>query len=125
MKTTIVDIDAEGDRSAAALIDELLAGPDQDEVALRDGQRYVNRLVPAPATVDGELVVEPRHTVVDLDGAGAVRLQVDQPGRLDALKVHAVKRIPPQDDQVEVRVVAAGLNFATCSRRWGCTRAGR
>ena len=39
--------------------------------------------------------IEPRRIVVDLAGAGAVRLQIDQPGRLDALTVHAVKRIPP------------------------------
>ena len=37
MKPTIVDVDAEGGGSAAALIDELLAGPNADEVALRDG----------------------------------------------------------------------------------------
>ena len=126
LKTTIVDVDADGDRSATALIDELLAGPDHDEVALRDGQRYVNRLVRVPTSVDGVLAVEPRRTVVDLGGAGAVRLQIDQPGRLDALSVHAVKRIPPQDDQVEVRVVAAGLNFSRRAQGHGrLSHAGR
>ena len=119
LKTTIVDVDADGSGSATALIDELLADPDHDEVALRDGQRYLNRLVRVPTSVDGVLAVEPRRTVVDLGGAGAVRLQIDQPGRLDALTVHAVKRIPPQDDQVEVRVVAAGLNFADVLKAMG------
>ena len=119
LKTTIVDVDADGRGSATALIDELLADPDHDEVALRDGQRYVNRLVRVPTSVDGVLAIEPRPTVVDLGGAGAVRLQIDQPGRLDALTVHAVKRIPPQDDQVEVRVVAAGLNFADVLKAMG------
>ena len=78
----------------------------------------MNRLVRVPTSVDGVLAIEPRPTVVDLGGAGAVRLQIDQPGRLDALTVHAVKRIPPQDDQVEVRVVAAGSTSPTCSRPW-------
>jgi phthiocerol/phenolphthiocerol synthesis type-I polyketide synthase C len=110
LKTTIVDVDAEGTASAPALIAELLAVPDDDEVVLRDGQRSVNRLVPAPTTATGELVVEPHRAVVDFDGAGAVRLQVDQPGQLDTLRIHAVKRIPPAADQVEVRVIAAGLN---------------
>ena len=50
---------------------------------------------------------------------GAVRLQIDQPGRLDALSVHAVKRIPLEDDQVEVRVVAAGLNFSDVLKAMG------
>jgi phthiocerol/phenolphthiocerol synthesis type-I polyketide synthase C len=79
-------------------------------VALRDGHRSVNRLVPAPTTATGELVVEPHRRVVDFDGAGGVRLQVDQPGQLDTLRIHAVKRIPPAADEVEVRVIAAGLN---------------
>ena len=119
LQATIVDVDADGTGSAAALIEELLAGPADDEVALRDGQRYVHRLVPAPTTVNGDLVVESRHSVVDLDGTGAVRLQVDQPGRLDALTVHAVRRIPPGDDQVEVRVLAAGLNFSDVLKTMG------
>ena len=119
LKPTVVDVDADGSGSADALIDELLAGPDHDEVALRDGHRYVNRLVRVPPSVGGVLAVEPRGTVVDLNGGGAVRLRIDQPGRLDALSVHAVKRVPPQDGQVEVRVVAAGLNFADVLKAMG------
>ena len=119
LKTTIVDIDAEGSGSAAALVEELLAGSEQDEVALRDGQRYVNRLVAAPTTPSGDLVVEARHMVVNLDGPDALRLQVDQPGRLDGLKVHAVKRIRPQANEVEVRVVVAALNFSDVLKAMG------
>ena len=119
LKTTIVDVDADGSGSAEELVNELLADPDHDEVALRDGHRYLNRLVRVPTSVDGVLAVEPRPTVVDLGGIGAVRLQIDQPGRLDALSVHAVKRLPLADDQVEVRVVAAGLNFSDVLKAMG------
>ncbi|HTX96098.1 MAG TPA: type I polyketide synthase [Mycobacterium sp.] len=119
LKATLVDIEPEGSGSLAALTEELLAGSDQDEVAYRDGQRYVNRLVPAPTTAKGDLAVESRRTVVKVDGSSAVRLQVDQPGRLDALAVHEVKRIRPQADQVEVRVVAAGLNFSDVLKAMG------
>jgi phthiocerol/phenolphthiocerol synthesis type-I polyketide synthase C len=119
LKTTIVDVDAEGSGSAAVLVAELLAGSEQDEVALRDGQRYVNRLVAAPTTRGGDLVVEARHAVVDVDGPDAFRLQIDQPGRLDGLEVHAVKRIPPQTNLVEVRVVAAPLNFSDVLKAMG------
>ena len=97
----------------------MLAGSDADEVALRDGHRYLNRLVPAPTTSAGELVGETRRTVVNLDAGGAVRLQIDEPGRLDALRVHAVKRVPPGADQVEVRVAAAGLNFSDVLKAMG------
>jgi phthiocerol/phenolphthiocerol synthesis type-I polyketide synthase C len=119
LRTTIVDIDADGSGTLAALTAELLAGADHDEVALRDEQRYVNRLMPAPVEATGELAVESRRTVVSLDGGGAVRLQIDQPGRLDELKVHAVKRIPPAAGQIEVRVVAAGLNFSDVLKAMG------
>ena len=119
LKTTIVDVEADGADSLGALTQELLSGSDADEVALRDGQRYLNRLVLAPTTSTGDLVGETRRTIVDLDAGGAVRLQIDQPGRMDALRVQAVKRIPPGADQVEVRVVAAGLNFSDVLKAMG------
>jgi phthiocerol/phenolphthiocerol synthesis type-I polyketide synthase C len=119
LKTTLVDVDADGTESATALIEELLAGRDHDEVALREGQRYVHRLVPARTTSSGELSAEPRYVVVDFAGTRAVRLQIDKPGRLDALTVHAVPRIPPQAGQVEVRVRAAGLNFSDVLKSMG------
>ncbi|CAN5255958.1 phthiocerol type I polyketide synthase PpsC [soil metagenome] len=102
LKATIVDVDAEGTGSAQGLIDELLAAPDDDEVALRDGHRSVNRLVPAPTTATGELVVQPHRTVVDVADGGAVRLQGD--------RLQAVTRTPPAADEVEVRVIAAGVH---------------
>jgi phthiocerol/phenolphthiocerol synthesis type-I polyketide synthase C len=119
LKTTIVDVDAEGDEPATALLAELPANADHDEIALRAGRRYVNRVVPARTTAAGDLCVEQRHTTVDLDGTGSVRLQVDQPGRLDALTVHAVKRTAPQAGQVEIRVTAAGLNFSDVLKAMG------
>jgi len=119
LKTTIVDVEPDGTGALAALTAELLAGSDHDEIALRDGQRYVNRVVPAPTMATGDLVPESRRTVVNLDGGGAVRLQIDQPGRLDALRVHAVQRIPPGAAQVEVRVLAAGLNFSDVLKAMG------
>lgn len=110
LRTTIIDVDAEGTTSAPALVAELLAGPADDEVALRDGHRSVNRLMPAVTTATGDLAVETHRTVVDLDGTGAVRLQIDQPGRLETLGLHAVTRTAPGAGEVEVRVSAAGLS---------------
>ena len=124
LKTTVVDVEAEGAGSLAALTEELLAGSDQDEVALRDGQRYVNRLVPAPTTATGDLAVESRRTVVNLDGAAsAVRLQIDQPGRLDALS-GARGEADSGRKPVRSRFVSSprGSTSATCSRRWACIR---
>ncbi|KJX74689.1 type I polyketide synthase [Mycobacterium lepromatosis] len=119
LRATLLDIEANGTDSLADLTEELLTGSDHDEVAYRGGQRYVNRLVPAPITPKGELAGETRRTIVELGGLGAVRLQIDQPGRLDALTVHQVKRGEPEGDQVEVRVVAAGLNFSDVLKAMG------
>ncbi|BCI53466.1 phthiocerol/phenolphthiocerol synthesis polyketide synthase type I PpsC [Mycolicibacterium litorale] len=119
LNATIVDIEPTGGRSAAALVDELLAGGEHDEVALRDGQRYVRRLVAAPTTVKGQLAPEQRHTVIDIGGPDAFRLQLDQAGRLDGLKVHAAKRVTPQAGQVEIRVTVSALNFSDVLKTMG------
>ena len=118
-RATIVDIDAGGTEPADDLVDELLADAEHDEVALRSGRRYVHRLVAAPTTPAGELVGEQRTMTVDAGGPTAFRLEVDQPGRLDGLKVHANKRVPPAAGQVEVRVAMAGLNFADVLKAMG------
>lgn len=102
LKATIVDVDAEGTASAPDLMAEILAAPDDDEVALRAGRRSVNRLVPAPTTATGELVVQAHRTVVDIADGGAVRLLGNQ--------LQAVPRTPPAADEVEVRVIAAGVH---------------
>ncbi|MCV7197188.1 type I polyketide synthase [Mycobacterium angelicum] len=109
LKTTIVDLDAESDPDDAVtgLIDELLAGGDDDEVALRAGQRYVRRLVAAP-TVAGELASEDRYITVDVDAGGAFVLD------LESRKVRALKRLSGTDDQVEVRVITAALTGSDC-----------
>ncbi len=119
LNTTIVDIDAQGTSSADALVTELLVGGEHDEVALRDGQRFVHRLVPAPIASTGELAPGVRHTMIGVGGSDAFRLQLDQAGRLDGLEVHAVKRIPVQPGQVEIRVTVAALNFSDVLKTMG------
>jgi phthiocerol/phenolphthiocerol synthesis type-I polyketide synthase C len=116
LRTTLVDIDAKGSGSAVALVEDLLADCEQDEIALRDGQRYIHRLVAAPT---GELASEERHTMLNIGSANVFRLQLDQAGTLDGLKVHAVKRIPPEAGHVEVRVVIAALNFSDVLKTMG------
>ncbi|WP_152023554.1 hypothetical protein, partial [Mycobacterium tuberculosis] len=88
-----------------------------------DRQRDVNQLWPAASPTSRGLAGEARPHVVTLDSSdasrAAVRLQIDQPGRLDALNVHEVKRGRPKGDQAEVRVVAAGLNFSEVVKAMG------
>lgn len=102
LKTTLVDVDPDGTHPPAGLVDELLAGSDQDEVALRAGQRYVSRLAPTPM-VSGELAPETRFSTVDLDAGGAFTLDGD-------LRVRAAGRGEVAGNQVEVRVLVAPLS---------------
>ncbi|MDP7702943.1 SDR family NAD(P)-dependent oxidoreductase [Mycobacterium sp. TY815] len=102
LKTTVVDLDSDGTPALAGLADELLAGSDQDEVALRAGQRYVSRLVATPV-VSGGLIPENRFSTVDIDAGGAFVLDSE-------LQVRAAGRPEPGDNQLEVRVLKAPLN---------------
>ncbi|KUI38200.1 polyketide synthase [Mycobacterium sp. IS-1496] len=119
LNATTVDVDPMGAGSAAALVDELMGGGEHDEVALRDGRRYVRRLVPAPTTVGGGLAPEQRHTLISVGGPDAFRLQLDHVGRLDGLKVHAARRVTPSPGQVEIRVSVSALNFSDVLKTMG------
>jgi phthiocerol/phenolphthiocerol synthesis type-I polyketide synthase C len=105
LRTTILDVEPDGTLSPIAVVEELLADTDQDEVAIRQGKRYVRRLLPVPTTAGGRPAVEERYTVVNLDGTGAVVLH----GAEGKLKTSAATRVSPQADEVEVRVAAAAL----------------
>jgi polyketide synthase 2 len=102
-------VDADPDAPAwAAVTDELLADGVEDEVALRGGERYVARLASAPLTV-AERKKAAACTV--RHGVDGFRLRVGRPGDLESLELAATGRRPPGDGEIEVRVVAAGLNF--------------
>lgn len=111
LRTTLVDVDADGTGPLSGLVDELLANTDHDEVALRDGQRFVRRLVAAPVTPAGELAVESRDVTVDIDTGGAFTLEL---GGADGVKFHAARRVPPGAGEVEVRVHRAALDGGEC-----------
>jgi acyl transferase domain-containing protein len=99
LRCTRVDLDAESvPETAAVLVDEVLKADVEDQVAVREGQRHVARLV--------------RHV---LPRAGAIeparRLKLARPGVLDALELEPFPRRVPGPGEVEIQVRAAGLNF--------------
>ncbi|HWG44788.1 MAG TPA: type I polyketide synthase [Gemmataceae bacterium] len=106
-----VDLDPVDDAaSVAILFDELRTTDDEDEVALRGGDRYVHRFVPSTGEVAGASVEEKDVPY---------RLEIPQPGTLDALTARAAQRHPPGPGQVEIEVVAAGLNFSDVMKALG------
>jgi epothilone polyketide synthase D len=91
------------DGQVAALVRELLADDSEDRVAIRGADRYVERLE--------QRAPRPMPNVFAPAGAGAFRLETDEPGRLDRLVLRAAERRPPGPGEVEIAVSAAGLNF--------------
>ncbi|MBI1357400.1 MAG: SDR family NAD(P)-dependent oxidoreductase [Acidobacteria bacterium] len=98
-----IDLDAEpGPQDAVRLADELLRGGDEGQVTLRGAERRVARLTRwAPSSA----------TSVRPAGDAAFRLEIDQPGILDELRLRETSRVPPGPGEVEIEVRAAGLNF--------------
>jgi acyl transferase domain-containing protein/acyl carrier protein/2-polyprenyl-3-methyl-5-hydroxy-6-metoxy-1,4-benzoquinol methylase len=86
------------------LLRELLAADAEDEVALRGHDRYVSRLepvTPALLAADGRRPPATRR----------YRLENATPGLLEGLELRSASHRPPGPGEVEVEVVATGLNF--------------
>jgi acyl transferase domain-containing protein len=101
-----IDVDpAAGDARAqlAALLTEMWSPEGENQVALRGGERYVARLVRSGVEVDSGR--QPANW------PEPVRLAVATPGILDSLELRPLARRAPGPGEVEIEVVATGLNF--------------
>jgi NADPH:quinone reductase-like Zn-dependent oxidoreductase/acyl carrier protein len=104
-----VDLDrADQPADIQTLFDELMVQDDEDEVALRGGVRYVHRLVPSTG-----------ETAFSADKDEPYRLTISPPGNLEALTPRVLRRQPPGPGQIEIEVVAAGLNFSDVMKALG------
>ncbi|WP_262702314.1 MULTISPECIES: type I polyketide synthase [Streptomyces] len=109
LRATLVDTDpAAPDQLADTLAAELLADAPEDEIALRDGARYTAELDHAPLT-DTERTTAAARTVHC--GSDGFRLRAGRLGDLGSLELTTNARRPPGPGEVELRVLAAGLNF--------------
>lgn len=104
-----IDVDAGEDREAAELLcEELLRGSSEEEVALRPHGRYARRLMPAqPTRLDSNAV---RRERVEASGSG-FRVEVEQPGSIEYLRIRETERRAPGPGEVEIEVSHVGLNF--------------
>ena len=117
-----VDLDAEGGgqttkgiatangkqqtaNSIEPLVHELLANDGEDQIAYREGRRYVARLV--------RLAREMKETKdkLALPSSQPFRLEKSPDGVLDHLKVTTIARREPAAHEVEIEVHGTGLNF--------------
>ncbi|WP_413104685.1 SDR family NAD(P)-dependent oxidoreductase [Streptomyces sp. Inha503] len=109
LRATLVDTDpAAPDQLADTLAAELLADAPEDEIALRDGARYTAELDHAPLTDTERTTAAARTAHCGTDG---FRLRAGRLGDLGSLELTTNPRRPPGPGEVELRVLAAGLNF--------------
>ena len=97
-----IDLDRKAE-DAGALFQEIRIGTEEDQVAFRDNIRYVARLVPY-----GQKNAQSR---LDIPQGRPYRLGISRRGTLDNLELALITPRPPKADEVEIRVLASGLNF--------------
>jgi acyl transferase domain-containing protein/aryl carrier-like protein len=113
LRSKLVDLDpADEDGGATSLFEEIQAVDEEDEVAWRGQERYVHRYLPAPGLPSAAL------RGATMAGAG-YRLALRRPGTLDGLVLQSLRRRPPGPGQVEIEVVATGLNFSDVMKALG------
>ena len=95
-------IDA-GEGNYDKLINEFLIHSNDDRIAYRNGTRYVAKLVNAEVeeTNDDEKNISVKNK----------RLEISEKGVLDNIRYVDVERTEPAENEVEINVMAAGLNF--------------
>ncbi|MES2203583.1 MAG: type I polyketide synthase, partial [Pseudomonadota bacterium] len=111
--TVCVDLAAHDDNvdHAPLLLRDLLATDFvENQIAYRQGERYIARLMPAECDVQAISYHEP------------VAIQLAEYGVLDQLSVAKLTLAPLQDDEIEIDVYASGLNFRDILRALGMMR---
>jgi acyl transferase domain-containing protein/acyl carrier protein len=110
LRCKMVDLDPKEDAGIASLLDELAMRDDEDEIALRGGERYVHRFVSSTGETAGTALARKNEPY---------RLTIARPGGLDDLTPRVSRRQPPGPGQIEIEVAAAGLNFSDVMKTLG------
>jgi NADPH:quinone reductase-like Zn-dependent oxidoreductase/aryl carrier-like protein len=108
LRCRLVDLDPAGDDEG--LLAELMATDDEDEIALRGGERFVHRYMAAKGECASSNAV-----AKDVP----YRLTISRPGDLDGLTARAIGRPGRGPGEVEIEVIAAGLNFSDMMKALG------
>jgi len=106
LKSVRIDLDSSTD--SKTLFKALWADDGEDQIALRDGQRLAARLVSkgAPPTLESAGALQTIRAETQ-----PFRAEVTTPGVLENLRLRALDRQSPERGQVEIEIVATGLNF--------------
>jgi myxalamid-type polyketide synthase MxaB len=97
---TCIDLDPKSTENEIQKLCAEIASPDsENQIAFRDGKRYVARLVPYRFQENSE------------QNAISTQLTIENRGTLDNLRWQPATRRQPNADEVEIQVRATGLNF--------------
>jgi amino acid adenylation domain-containing protein/non-ribosomal peptide synthase protein (TIGR01720 family) len=111
LRCKLVDLSADrSDTEVGSLFEELWVDDREDEVALRATSRFVHRYVRRPSD---------RPVRTGRNPEVSYRLEVSRSGTIDGLKLRAVPRRPPGPGEIELRVMAAALNFSDVMKALG------
>ena len=101
-----IDLDPEAtiESQANALFKEIWSEDPEDQVGLRGDSRYVARLI---ASHHQQLVTTEGLTIP----SQPYKLGISQKGSLDSLTLEPINRNSPAGGEVEIQVMATGLNF--------------
>ena len=112
-----IDLDPEpGDSELKDLTDEFLLTDGEHEVAYRGHHRYARRIHRVKAE---DLPPRLRNAVLPDGGVLPYRLQIDKPGILTHLSLNETTRTEPGPEEIEVRVMAGGINFRDVMKALG------
>lgn len=100
-KATLIDLDQ--DSSVACAAEEILSESDETDVSFRNNERFIERIIPLKA--------RRLQQTAPLKSVANFRLETSSHGLLDRLALRSHPRRAPVAGEVEIQVVAAGLNF--------------
>jgi acyl transferase domain-containing protein/acyl-CoA synthetase (AMP-forming)/AMP-acid ligase II/NADPH:quinone reductase-like Zn-dependent oxidoreductase/acyl carrier protein/short-subunit dehydrogenase len=119
----LIDLDSRAEAAAAAdqLLTELCQPGVENQIALRNGERFAPRLERAAHEMLEAAATRARQSSVEalVGGHRPFRLEVGSAGTIDALSLRPTERRPPDRDQVEIEVHSAGLNFSDVLKALG------
>ncbi|TWU31996.1 type I polyketide synthase [Novipirellula artificiosorum] len=114
---TLVDLDPNpGPFEADDVFNEITDENEEQEVALRDDQRFVHRL--QRISFD-QIPLRSQCAVLDSGAMVPFKLQMRKAGVLENLTLNETNRRPPGPDEIAVRVFAGGINFRDVMKALG------
>ncbi len=112
----LIDLAGDMSKDGPALVAEIAAACPENQVAFREGKRFVQRM----ATAENHVVAGPEKGKLRIPSERPFKLRITAPGSFDALKYGGFQ--PPQDGAdnfVEIEIKATGLNFSDVLKAMG------